>query len=147
MPKRREPRKKAAAEPMPVDAPQPEVEARSSRPATAGAAPPTAREPATVSEPHARQPERSADPRATVSRDRERSRDRAATTATASATATRRDRYRRDDDLGPAVVGFGDDVPAFMLLRARAAAHAGTRSPKRSKPDDAAERPYEGERR
>ena len=31
----------------------------------------------------------------------------------------RRERYRRDDDLGPAVVGFGDDVPAFMFLRAR----------------------------
>ncbi|WP_408903800.1 DEAD/DEAH box helicase [Rhodopila sp.] len=31
----------------------------------------------------------------------------------------RRERYRRDDDLGPAVVGFGDDVPAFMLLRPR----------------------------
>jgi superfamily II DNA/RNA helicase len=28
-------------------------------------------------------------------------------------------RYRRDDDLGPSVVGFGDDVPAFMLLRTR----------------------------
>jgi len=28
-------------------------------------------------------------------------------------------RYRRDDDLGPAVVGFGDDIPAFMLIRAR----------------------------
>ncbi len=26
---------------------------------------------------------------------------------------------RRDDDLGPAVVGFGDEVPAFMLVRAR----------------------------
>ena len=31
----------------------------------------------------------------------------------------RRERYRRDDDLGPSVVGFGDDVPAFMMLRAR----------------------------
>ncbi|GAC1340087.1 MAG: hypothetical protein NVSMB18_09490 [Acetobacteraceae bacterium] len=31
-----------------------------------------------------------------------------------------RDRGRRDDDLGPAVLGFGDEVPAFMLLRARA---------------------------
>ena len=31
----------------------------------------------------------------------------------------RRERYRRDEDLGPAVVGFGDDVPAFMFLRAR----------------------------
>ena len=25
----------------------------------------------------------------------------------------------RDDDLGPSVVGFGGDVPAFMLVRAR----------------------------
>ncbi len=31
----------------------------------------------------------------------------------------RRERYRRDDDLGPPVLGFGDDVPAFMLLRPR----------------------------
>ena len=31
----------------------------------------------------------------------------------------RRERYRRDDDLGPAVLGFGDDVPAFMLITAR----------------------------
>jgi superfamily II DNA/RNA helicase len=30
----------------------------------------------------------------------------------------RRDRYRQEE-LGPAVVGFGDDVPAFMLLRTR----------------------------
>ena len=28
---------------------------------------------------------------------------------------------RRPDDLGPAVVGFGDDVPAFMALRSRRA--------------------------
>ena len=31
----------------------------------------------------------------------------------------RRDRGRRDEDLGPAVRGFGDEVPAFMLLRVR----------------------------
>ncbi len=31
-----------------------------------------------------------------------------------------RDRARRDDDLGPPVIGFGGEVPAFMLLRARA---------------------------
>ena len=31
-----------------------------------------------------------------------------------------RDRGRRDEDLGPSVLGFGDDVPAFMLLRSRA---------------------------
>ena len=30
-----------------------------------------------------------------------------------------RDGRRRDDDLGPSVLGFGDDVPAFMLLRSR----------------------------
>jgi len=30
-----------------------------------------------------------------------------------------RDGRRRDEDLGPAVLGFGDDVPAFMLLRSR----------------------------
>jgi len=36
----------------------------------------------------------------------------------------RRERYRRDDDLGPAVRGFGDDVPAFMLLRTRGPAVA-----------------------
>ncbi len=28
-----------------------------------------------------------------------------------------RDGRRRDDDLGPSVLGFGDDVPAFMMLR------------------------------
>jgi hypothetical protein len=27
---------------------------------------------------------------------------------------------RRDEDLGPAVIGFGDDVPAFMALPRRA---------------------------
>jgi superfamily II DNA/RNA helicase len=32
----------------------------------------------------------------------------------------RRERYR-PDDLGPAVVGFGDDIPAFMMVRRRAA--------------------------
>ncbi len=31
-----------------------------------------------------------------------------------------RDNRRRDEDLGPSVLGFGDDVPAFMLLRSRA---------------------------
>ncbi len=38
-----------------------------------------------------------------------------------------RDSRRRDEDLGPSVVGFGDDVPAFMLLRFRA--------PRRSAPE------------
>ena len=34
-------------------------------------------------------------------------------------------RFRRDDDLGPAVMGFGDDVPAFMMLRSRKPAQSG----------------------
>ena len=32
-----------------------------------------------------------------------------------------RDYRRRDDDLGPSVTGFGDDIPGFMLLPKRAA--------------------------
>ncbi len=36
----------------------------------------------------------------------------------------RRDRGRRDDDLGAPVRGFGTEVPAFMLLRARPSRHA-----------------------
>ena len=39
----------------------------------------------------------------------------------------RRERYRRDDDLGPSVVGFGDDVPAFMFLRTHPPQKAETR--------------------
>ena len=31
----------------------------------------------------------------------------------------RRDRWRRDEDPGPAVVGFGNDIPAFMMVRVR----------------------------
>jgi len=32
----------------------------------------------------------------------------------------RRERWLQDD-LGPAVVGFGDDIPAFMMVRRRPA--------------------------
>jgi superfamily II DNA/RNA helicase len=39
----------------------------------------------------------------------------------------RRERYRRDDDLGAPVMGFGDDVPAFMMLRPRSARSADSR--------------------
>ncbi len=38
----------------------------------------------------------------------------------AYARPPRGDFRRRDDDLGPAVPGFGDDIPAFMLLPRRA---------------------------
>ena len=40
-------------------------------------------------------------------RDRDQNRDR---------NAPRREFRKRDDDLGPSVVGFGDDVPSFMLI-------------------------------
>ncbi|MEO9190985.1 MAG: hypothetical protein ABI224_13450, partial [Acetobacteraceae bacterium] len=40
-------------------------------------------------------------------------------------------RRRRDDDLGPSVAGFGDDVPAFMLVRVRP-----TRPTPRMAPDE-----------
>ena len=36
--------------------------------------------------------------------------------------APRREPRRRDDDLGPAVTGFGSDLPAFMALRPRTVA-------------------------
>ena len=36
---------------------------------------------------------------------------------------------RRPDDLGPATMGFGDDVPAFMMLRSRAATPDATPTP------------------
>ena len=39
----------------------------------------------------------------------------------ADRTPRGRERGRRDDDLGPRVLGFGDDVPAFMLLAVRSA--------------------------
>src|SRR5271166_4114113 len=41
--------------------------------------------------------------------------------AVPSRAAPRREPRRRDDDLGPAVTGFGSDLPAFMLLRPRTA--------------------------
>ena len=32
----------------------------------------------------------------------------------------RRNRYRRDDDDGPTPLGFGDEIPAFMLIAGKA---------------------------
>jgi hypothetical protein len=31
----------------------------------------------------------------------------------------RHDRWRREEETGPSVVGFGDDIPAFMMTRRR----------------------------
>jgi superfamily II DNA/RNA helicase len=52
---------------------------------------------------------RRAEPRRDEARDRPPSRDE-------RSAEPRRERYRQDD-LGPAVVGFGDEIPAFMLVR------------------------------
>ena len=83
---------KPAPAPMELDAPQPEV-----------AQP--------VEEPRRRQ---AREPRRDEGRREEPRRD--------DPRARFRDRGRRDDDLGPAVLGFGDEVPAFMLLKFRSKA-------------------------
>jgi superfamily II DNA/RNA helicase len=54
-----------------------------------------------------KEPARAKEPVREAAREPERFRDR----------LPRRDARGRDDDLGPAVQGFGDDVPAFMLIR------------------------------
>jgi superfamily II DNA/RNA helicase len=87
------PRAAGGAEPMPIDAPQPDIPSQPFGERT---------------ERHERRPERGDRPRF-EGRDRPERFDRDA----------RRERYRRDDDLGPPVLGFGDDVPAFMLISAR----------------------------
>ncbi|MGI4794967.1 MAG: DEAD/DEAH box helicase [Janthinobacterium lividum] len=138
VPKRRSRSKKAstttAPEPMPVDQPQPEViEAR--------VAEPEVREPTrersqrdrssrdTQSrDGQSRDQSRDAQPRDSQSRDFQsrdtqgrdnQSRDNQSRDRPSRDRDVRRERYRRDDDLGPSVIGFGDDVPAFMLLRVR----------------------------
>ena len=116
-------RAKPAAEPMPLDAPQPVLE---EMPRARAAEAPAQRRAAEA--PAARS--RAADnDRAPRRRDEE---ERASRRREEEERASRQDdrvrprdeprrHYRRDDDLGPAVMGFGDDVPAFMLLRSRAA--------------------------
>ncbi len=110
---RRSRTRKPPATPMDLDAPQPEVampvEAQPERPTER--LPPErpierSAERSQRSESRQREP-RVAEPRRDEVRQQDRSRF--------------RDRGRRDDDLGPAVMGFGDEVPAFMLLRSRSA--------------------------
>lgn len=94
-PKRSEPRRaprgrsRADAVPVPVDAPQPEVNF----------------EPRPIERQVERTPEPRFDRNANPRFDRNR------------------DRPRRDDDLGPAVLGFGDETPAFMLVAAMPKRH------------------------
>ena len=94
---RREPRGRSRAEaaPVPVDAPQPEVNF----------------EPRPIERAVERAPEPRFDRNANPRFDRNR------------------DRPRRDDDLGPAVLGFGDETPAFMLVTAMPKRHVPTTAP------------------
>lgn len=52
-------------------------------------------------------------------------RERASARPPARAASPRREPRPREDDLGAPVKGFGDEVPAFMLLRSRVAAKEG----------------------
>jgi len=69
-------------------------------------------------QPEARPVERAAErapeprPERNFDRPRDRDRDRGG-----------RERFRRDDDLGPSVLGFGDEIPAFMLVAAMSKRH------------------------
>ena len=104
------PRAAGGAEPMPLDAPQPDLP-----PLPFGERPER-------SERGERRPDR---PRFDRNERGERPAERSERPAERSERPerfdrdARRERYRRDDDLGPSVLGFGDDVPAFMLITAR----------------------------
>ena len=83
-------------------------------------------EPSVPSAPEPRRPNRGEPRRSETRRDeprrdeprREAPRDEARPVDTRPWNERRpRDGRRRDEDLGPSVLGFGDDVPAFMLLR------------------------------
>ena len=132
-------RAKEAAEPMPVDAPQPDVSDLpiAGSPATAlpaaepveAASPSPRRRQEPRSRPEAERPPRRDDQRSRSRDDRPRDdrpredrprEDRPRDDDRVRPREEPRRHYRRDDDLGPSVVGFGDDVPAFMLLRSRA---------------------------
>ncbi len=110
-PRRGEPKPEAA----PKDAPKPEVAARPRRTrAPRGEPRAEAVEAAVVETAVERRPREAVRPREAASpraserpREMDRSRER----------PLRREGRGRDDDLGPSVQGFGDDVPAFMLIR------------------------------
>ena len=103
----------------PKRAPEPDADAPAKAPrarapraprSRAGAvADPVAMTEAVRSAPPAREREISREP----VRDREPARDREPVRDRGGA---RREFRKRDDDLGPSVVGFGDDVPSFMLI-------------------------------
>jgi superfamily II DNA/RNA helicase len=100
------PKEKAAAKPARTAKPraEPEVAVARAKPVAAELPlAPAPRERARREEVHARRDEGRHEPRRDEARRDERSRD----------------PRGRHDDLGPAVLGFGDDIPAFMLVRGR----------------------------
>jgi superfamily II DNA/RNA helicase len=114
------PKRAPKAEPATDAAPKPTPRARAARTPRAkpGAPPELAAAPEAIQQaPAPRQREIPA---------RDRDRDRA---------GPRREFRRRDDDLGPSVVGFGDDVPSFMLISARAKHHTATDMAETELPD------------
>ena len=102
-----EPKEARKAEPKVKAEPKPKSEAkpreRTPRSRTPRADPPAVVETIEAAPPPP--PEREREPRERSFRD--------------SQPVPRRDGRRREEDLGPSVVGFGDDVPAFMLIPAR----------------------------
>jgi superfamily II DNA/RNA helicase len=103
----------APAKSAPKDAPKPRAR-KAAEPATAA----VAAAPAVVPEKALRRPR---PPRPDVAREPARQAEPVAPVVAAPVRERppRRDGRYRDDDLGPAVQGFGDDVPAFMMIRLR----------------------------
>jgi len=107
-PRERTPRAPREETVVPIEAAPPPPAA----PAPAAEAPPPRRERAPRREESRREESRRDEPRRDEPRRDEPRRDDRADRP----REFRRDDRRRDDDLGPRVVGFGDDVPAFMLI-------------------------------
>jgi superfamily II DNA/RNA helicase len=113
--KPRRSRAKPPATPMPLDAPQPAIdEAPTPRRRAEPARPPRDDFRAPPEDPPREDRLREDRPRD----DRQRE-DRSMRDDRVRPRDEPRRHFRRDDDLGPAVMGFGDDIPAFMLLRTR----------------------------
>ncbi len=116
------PRKSAEAEPRAPEARAPEVRAeapRKSEPRRNESHRAEPRQPE-ARQPEARQPEaRRAEPVAAREQPRTEQPRAEPVRQDYNDRFPRREHRRRDDDLGPSVLGFGDDVPAFMLVAAR----------------------------
>ena len=121
------PAARTAAVPAGDDAPKPRRRSKSSStadrqpaPAAAETAPPAAAQPREPRQAAPRQeprPEPRQDQR--TSRPSQRQEPREALRQEPRFDRNNRDYRRRDDDLGPAIMGFGDEIPAFMTLPRR----------------------------